>query len=194
MNKIVLSGAGKTLFNNIEFDKEEQLLAEIRKHPVGEFFIFFIGSVFIIILSIIFFIMPSVLDGEGLSTVGVNQSTVALIAAMLGLLIVGGTIVVTIIRAYLYKSNVMLVTSEKVAQVLNPTLFKRKISQLSIGDVQDVTIKQDGFLPRFFNYGTIVIETAGEQENYTYSFAPDPYGKSKIIVGAHEENLKLYGN
>ncbi len=190
----MLSGSGKILLDNIEFDDKEQLLAEIRKHPFGEFIIFFSGSAVIIIMSIIFFILPSALGGEGLATAGVSQSSVILVATLLGLIVVGFAIAATIIQAYLYKSNVMVVTSEKIAQVLNPTLFKRKISQLSIGDVQDVTIKQDGFLPRFFNYGTIVIETAGEQENYTYSFAPHPYEKSKIIVGAHEENLKLYGN
>ena len=88
----------------------------------------------------------------------------------------------------------MLVTSDKIAQVLYRTIFDRKISQLSIGDVQDVTVTQRGVLARMFNYGTIVIETAGEQQNYTFTFVPDPYMCGKAIVGAHEENLKQYGN
>ncbi|MCA9344118.1 PH domain-containing protein, partial [Candidatus Saccharibacteria bacterium] len=72
--------------------------------------------------------------------------------------------------------------------------FNRKISQLSIGDVQDVTVTQKGVLAHLFNYGTLVIETAGEQQNYLFTYIPDPYKHSKLIVGAHEKNLVQYGN
>ena len=88
----------------------------------------------------------------------------------------------------------MIVTSEKLAQLLNPSLFNRKISQLSIGDVQDVSVHQNGIFPHIFDYGTVVIETAGEQQNYTFTFAPEPYKCAQAMVNAHEENLKLYGN
>jgi hypothetical protein len=98
------------------------------------------------------------------------------------------------IGAYLYISNVILVTSEKLAQVLYKSIFNRKISQLSIGDVQDVTVNQVGLTARLFNYGTIIIETAGEQDNYDFTYVPDPYKKSKLIVGSHEVNLTKYGN
>ena len=105
-----------------------------------------------------------------------------------------GGLVVTTISAILYVNNVILVTTEKIAQILYFSLFNRKISQLSIGDVQDVSVSQNGIFPHLFNYGTLVIETAGEQQNYTFTFVPKPYQSSQAVVGAHEENLKLYGN
>lgn len=190
-----LSGVGKRYFKLIEFDKDEQLICEIRKHPIGLFFIYFTGIAIAIIMAIIFGVigftgvLPSILEGTD-----VGSGSVQAVIAFVGLLFLVGIVVVMIIQAILYENNVIFVTSEKIAQVLYINLFNRKISQLSIGDVQDVTVTQKGILAHIFNYGVLVIETAGEQQNYTFTFVPDPYRYSKAIVGTHERNLKLFGN
>lgn len=118
------------------------------------------------------------------------RSILILAGAILTLLALGATAV----GGYLYQHNVVLITSDKLAQVLYKNIFDRKISQLSIGDIQDVTVSQKGLFARMFNYGTLVVETAGEQQNYTFTFTPKPYKASKALVNAHEENLKLHGN
>lgn len=192
INPSSLHGVSKRLFERIEFDENEQLVSEIRKHPFGLFLRYVSGVFVVIVFSIVFFVIPQIIDaGRGL---GVDNGTIQGLMALVGLVLVTLAVIVTAISAYLYQSNVMLVTSEKLAQVLNPSLFNTKISQLSIGDVQDVTVTQVGFIPKMLNYGTIVIETAGEQQNYAFTFTPDPYQQSKAIVGAHERNLHEYGN
>lgn len=99
-----------------------------------------------------------------------------------------------LIAAVIYNNSVVFVTSEKIVQVLYISLFNRKISQLGIGDVQDVTVQQVGIFPRIFNYGTLVVETAGEQQNYTFTYTPRPYESAKAIVGAHEKDVAAHGN
>jgi uncharacterized membrane protein YdbT with pleckstrin-like domain len=89
---------------------------------------------------------------------------------------------------------VILVTSDKIAHILYRNLVDRKISQLALGDLQDVTVDQKGLLARLFGYGTLVIETAGEQNNFSFNFTPHPYTFAKEIVGAREESIKKYGN
>jgi uncharacterized membrane protein YdbT with pleckstrin-like domain len=193
MEPAKLSGDSKYLFERIEFDNDERLICEIRKHPFGLFLRYLTGILVITVFSIVFFVLPVLVESDPAIS-DVEIASLKMIMAAIGFILIILAVIVTIISAYLYKSNVMLVTSEKIAQVLNYSLFNRKISQLSIGDVQDVTIRQDGFLPRIFGFGTIIVETAGEQQNYTFTYAPDPYIKSKAIVGTHEENLKKYGN
>src|SRR5690606_5340605 len=124
-----------------------------------------------IVLSIIGFSsdFASVFNGTGISGDSARSAIV-----LLGFLLVVGVVVMMTIQAVLYVNNVIFVTSDKIAQVLYVTLFNRKISQLSIGDVQDVTVTQKGILAHLFNYGTLVIETAGEQQNYTFTYIPDP--------------------
>ena len=193
MNPSTLSKQAKEVFKRIEFDENEELVTEIRKHPFGLFIIYLIGSIVSIALLAVTFVIAIFTNGDRLGT-GFDLSSSQPVVLVLGGLLVLISVIMTIIGAYLYESNVMLVTSEKIAQFLYKTIFDRKISQLSIGDIQDVTVSQIGLFARLFNYGTLVIETAGEQQNYTFTYTPNPYQASKDIVGAHERNLVKHGN
>lgn len=186
-----LSPVGKNLLNLIEFDDNEVLIDEIRKDWFGLFIIYLTGGAITLIILLIFIFAPSLLKSDLLQ---IDLSEHAAIIMFVGLIIVTLTVIATFIGSYIYKNDVIIVTSEKIAQVLYITIFNRKISQLSIGDVQDVTVTQNGILPRIFRYGTIVIETAGEQSNYKFTYVPDPYKRAKSIVGSHERNLELFGN
>lgn len=187
-----LSSEGKKHFNLIEFDANEALVLEIRKHPIGATLISITG-LFVIVATLL---LSGFIATADLNTFFNMTSLNGLrgIIVVISLLICGFAVAGTLIGLFLYRSNVIYVTSEKIAQVLYTSLFHRKISQLSIGDVQDVTVSQNGILAHLFNYGVLVIETAGEQQNYTFTFVPEPYAKSKAIVGAHERNLVSYGN
>jgi len=184
-----LSGIGKKFFKYIEFDDEEILLAEIRKHQFGLFIILTTG---VLIALAIFAGVTILASANILNSLGFGNFNAVLVFA--GFLLSILVIIITMVNAHLYRNNVVFVTNEKLAQVLFITLFNRKISQLGIGDVQDVTVQQNGFLPNLVGYGTLVVETAGEQQNYTFTFVPKPYETSKVIISAHEGNLKKYGN
>lgn len=188
-----LSSEGRKYFKLIEFDANEELITEIRKHPFGLLLIFLTGLFVILAITIInIFALAS--DLTWLTTSPQSAETAKGILALVSFFIIIGDIIITFVAAFLYKSNVIYVTSEKLAQVLFTSLFNRKISQLSIGDVQDVTVTQKGIFAHALNFGTLVIETAGEQQNYTFSYVPQPYETSTAIVGAHERNLKEFGN
>jgi len=187
-----LSQIGRRYFKFIEFDPEEELIMEIRKHPFGLVLVI-LGGLFIMLAIFALGLLTTVVDLDNfLSTSSLNdlRPAFAVITFIMLILAVGGMF----IAVFLYRSNVIFVTSEKIAQVVYISLFNRKISQLSIGDVQDATVHQRGIFAHIFNFGTLVIETAGEQQNYTFTYVPDPYTASKLIVGAHEGNLKAYGN
>ncbi len=187
--KSKLSHVGAQFFKLIEFDDKEELLLEVRKHSFGLILLIVTG----ILIAFAVFLVVIVLASVGfLSDVGLDSARPFI--ALLGFILAVLAVVVTGINAQLYRSNVVYVTNEKIAQVLYVTLFHRKISQLNIGDVQDVTVTQQGFLAHAFNYGTLVIETAGEQQNYTFTFVPEPHEAAKVIITAHEANLKQYGN
>lgn len=187
-----LSHEGRKYFKFIEFDENERLVTEIRKHFVGLFIILFTGA-FVILAMLAIIAFAAVVNTDSL--VGVEDTGgIKVLLVVLGFLLIIGAAIATFIAAFLFQSNVIYVTNEKIAQVLYISLFNRKISQLSIGDVQDVTVTQKGILAHAFNYGTLVIETAGEQQNYTFTYVPDPYEASKLIVGSHEKNLVQYGN
>lgn len=185
-----LSAEGRKHFGLIEFDSGEEMVTEIRKHPIGLIAILLSG--FVVIVTCL--VVAAVVSTANLSGLfgGGNDLRGIIVAGCLFLILFA--VIGTLIGVFLYRSNVIYVTSEKVAQVLYPSLFHRKVSQLSIGDIQDITVSQNGILPHIFNYGRLVVETSGEQDNYIFTMVPDPYVKSRAIVGSHERNLQKFGN
>lgn len=190
MTPAELSPAGRQLYERMEHE-DEDLLIEIRKHLIGLVAIYGTGGFVVLMLVVLAIVASAVLGGDAMGS-DLGPIMPFIVACLLVLAGLGA--VMTFISAYLYRSNVILVTTDKIAQILNPSLFNRKISQLSLGDIQDVTVTQQGIFPHIFNYGRLVIETSGEQDNYIFTYVPDPYKCSKVIINAHERNFKLYGN
>lgn len=188
-----LSGRAKKFFGLIEFDKDENLVWEIRKHPFGLFLIYLTGSIVTLII-FMFLVLGAATYNSNFLGLGIELGNLRPIAIGLGFIMSVLSLGGTLLGAFLYTSDVVIVTSEKIAQLLYATIFNKKISQLSIGDIQDVTVTQKGIFAHLFNYGTLVIETAGEQQNYTFTYTPNPYEASKAIVGAHEKDVSLHGN
>ena len=188
-----LSSATKKAFKLVEFDKDEQLLLEVRKHWFGLFGIYAVGS-FVLVSLLVAALGTALIDLEQDFGIGANISSMQLMAIFICMLTATLTIGGTAIGVYLYTTNVIFVTSDKITQILYTSLFNRKISQLGVGDVQDVTVIQKGIFAHFFKYGTIIVETAGEQQNYHFSFVPNPYEVAKVIIRAREVNLQRYGN
>ncbi len=184
-----LSHIGKRYFKLIEFDENEELLLEIRKHPFGLFVIVLTSALIASTVLIGTFVIAA---SSFLNEINLDASRRYI--ALLGFILAALIFVITGIFAQLYRSNVVYITNEKIAQILFITIFHRKVSQLNIGDVQDVTVSQQGIFARLFNFGTLVIETAGEQQNYTFTYVPEPDQTARVIITAHEANLKSYGN
>lgn len=184
---------GAKLFKYVEFDADEELIAEIRKHPIG-YIVIAITGVFIALAVLI----GTTLLGANIDNLGFSlgdssssaQAIVILIGVVLTLLILGATAIAIVI----YIRNVVYVTNEKIAEVSYISLFNRKVTQLGVGEVEDVTVEQKGILSRIFNYGTLIVETAGEKENATFTLVPHPNTHSQEIIEAHEKYVEKFGN
>lgn len=185
-----LSPVGKKFFNLIEFDDQEELVLEIRKHSFGAVLIVLVG-LFIILFFFAIAILLSISFRNGL--VG---STGSYSGALIGgaVILSGFAVFGILLSVIVFINDVIFVTNEKIAQVLYKNIISRKVSQLNIGDVQDVTVNQNNIFARIFNYGTLVIETAGEQNNYIFSYVPRPASASNLIIEAHESYVAKYGN
>ena len=66
-----------------------------------------------------------------------------------------------------YYLDMVVVTNERIVFVTQNALFSRKISELNMEQIQDVTSNVQGFFPTFFNFGEVLIQTAGERENFS---------------------------
>lgn len=162
---------------------DETKIADVRRHYVG-LVLLYVQVLFGVLLAmgmILFF----------MSSLTTNSAAASLFAAA-SLVIVFLGAVFLVLAARIYKSNQLIVTDKNITQVLQVGLFHRKVSELSMASVEDVTARQKGFLQTVFNYGTVTIETSGEQENFNFLFCPNPNAHAKMLLDARSAYLQSH--
>lgn len=167
---------------------DEVKVADVRRHPFGLFLIYLqtivgLGLAFMLI----FLLLPTFLD-----TTGISEATGNSVIALFSFLAVFFALIFLVLAARIYRANQLIVTDENVTQVLQIGLFKRKVSELSMHNVEDVTADQHGVMQTFLNYGTLTIETAGEQNNFTFVYCPNPNAYAKAILDARQLYFKRH--
>ncbi len=102
-----------------------------------------------------------------------------LLLIAIGLAVLAGLLAVVLVVVYL--NNQMLITNKRIISLVQNALFNRQVAQLSWENVEDVTVKQANILETLFNYGTLVVQTAGEMENFVFKLGKRPYPAAKVI-------------
>lgn len=167
-------------------DENETEIADIRRHLIGLVIMyaqFIIASA--LIIGLLAFLLPDFLGDSA----GSNMAIGLLVLLMT---VIGAVFLILATR--IYKGNQLIVTDLHVTEVQQLGLFNRKVSELSMANVEDVTSNTDGILPTIFNYGTLTIETAGEQHNFVFKFCPNPGAYAKALQDARSEYLKKYAS
>lgn len=164
----------------------EHVVAVIQKHPIGLIFTYlqaFAGVV--AVLSILFLSAPGVFSDLS------KQSNRAIVGAVvLGVAIL---IIYLFVATYIYHQSRLLVTDKNLIQISQKSLFIRKVSRLSFSNVEDVSADMRGILSTIFNYGILLIQTAGERPNFEFKYCPTPNKYADQILEARQayaESLK----
>lgn len=168
-------------------DADEQQIFTIHRHFFGIFIVYIQVLVGILAgLGLIYFLLPSFVEPSN------NRAYQIIAMFSVGALVIIALILV--VATVIYLQSKLIVTDQNVTQILQRGLFSRKISQLSLNDVEDVTADQHGLFSTAFNFGILKIETAGEQSNFHFSYCPRPSHYAKLILEARERFLHKPGN
>ncbi len=165
-----------------EVDVDEDLIVEVRRHPFGLITMYTLSLVGLL-LAFLFvgFLLPTVIEMTAqVTTLALAFIVVATTLTLLGLFV----------ATYVYRESRLVVTNKNITQTIQYGLFSKKTSQLSMANVEDVTAEQHGLFSSLFNYGTVKIETAGEQANFHFIYAPYPDNVAKDILEAREKYIE----
>jgi uncharacterized membrane protein YdbT with pleckstrin-like domain len=90
--------------------------------------------------------------------------------------------------------NVNIVTDERIVDIDFYSLIYKEISHCKIDRIQDVTYKMGGVIRTLFNYGDVLIQTAGERPVFEFSAVPKPTivvrKINDLIVEEEQEQLE----
>ena len=158
----------------------ERNIFEVKRHPFGMFVTYISAGLLVVIAAIVVFVVvPLALpdnDKSQLMTLG------AVGFIIFALLVLGFVFIVNIV----YWGNRWILTTDSLTQVTQRSLFDKQSSQLSLGNLEDVTASQDGIMAHLFNFGVLRVETAGERSKFVFVYCPDPTSYAKQILQARE--------
>lgn len=156
----------------------ERVICEIKRHPVGLIVIYLgVGVVILAAIAAVIFV-PHLLTETS------QQSKMAL--AFGSMIFVVMALLYAYIATTIYRANRWIVTTDSITQVTQIGLFRRFSSQLSLANLEDVSVEQNGLFPTMFGYGTIKAESAGERAKFVFPLCPTPNECAKQIIAAHE--------
>ncbi len=134
------------------------------------------------IVGLVLALSPSTFQTSGSTISGSLSAVIAASAILLAVILFTVT--------YVYRQSRMLVTNKSLVQILQKTLFIRKVSRLSMSNVEDVNEEQRGLLASLFDYGTLTVQTAGTEDNFVFTLCPHPARLADKIIEARQAYAK----
>ncbi len=170
---------------SIHFDSQmpgEEVVLMLRRHPVTQ--------IKKICIAILLFFGPFLLFSSPMLDFLTPRLKVAVVIGWYSLL------TTYILEAFLvWFFNVFIVTDERIIDVDFMSLIYKNVSSAKIDNVEDITAATGGVLASIVDYGTIYIQTAGENPELEFEDVPHPARVTKILneLILEEEREKLEG-
>lgn len=163
----------------------EHPITIIKKHPFGIIVVYLMATVgFIAALGLVLLLLPDLLNG---GTVPQSTKDLFVVGGIAAVVLMA---VILLVATYLYFHNEIIVTDKSLTQVMQHGLFTRQVSELSLADIEDVTSVKHGIIATILDYGELRVETAGEQNNFKFTYCPKPNYYGRMLLDARNQFLK----
>lgn len=155
----------------------------LRRHKVILFFIYLGFGILVLIGFSAFYFAGAFLPLRG------EFTNLALFLLTFYLLIIWQLLFKQLTDFYL---DTWLVTDHRILEIHQLGLFRRDVSELRLSKIQDISVKVEGMLPTFLNYGDVVIQTAGVIPEFKFEQVPNPQSVKDQILELHDQYLKQH--
>jgi uncharacterized membrane protein YdbT with pleckstrin-like domain len=163
----------------------EEHICTVKRHPIGIIGVYAGVAVVLTAVAVLAF-------GVAPSASANNSGEIMTIGAVIFVILAALAFIYALIATVVYWGNSWVITSDSVTQVSQTGLFRRQSSQLSLGNLEDVTAVQNGILAHLFNYGVLKAETAGERSKFSFPFCPNPNLYAQQILQARENFMQTH--
>lgn len=163
--------------NKIQLEADEKILLQVRKH----WFILFIELFGVIIGALLpYFLYAAIQTQEVLIELfNAHVPTGTVVSLTSAWLLVIWMIIFNIWNNYYL--DVWTFTNKRLIAVDQKGFFFRTTASFRLDRLQDAEISVNGILATFLDFGTLEMQTAGEQRNFKATGLPNP-GTLKAIV------------
>jgi uncharacterized membrane protein YdbT with pleckstrin-like domain len=170
----------------IRLRDNEQVLLVVRKH----WFVFVAEAfflVFLLLLPLLAWFAFQLLPTNSLVTFDGHFGALMMVITSMWLLFLWVFFFIIWTDYYL---DVLVVTNQQIIDVEQKGLFSREISNFRLDRIQDVTAEMDGIIQTFFKFGTLEIQTAGDDRNFLIFGIPKPFEVKHFISVQHDAAIE----
>lgn len=163
-------------------EKEEKIVLMLRKHIVT--------NVSWMIIAVLLALAPNVLSFFPL--IDFLPIRFQIVALIFWYLIVTAFVLESFLTWFF---NVYIVTDERVVDIDFNNLIYREVTDAKLDKIQDVTYTLGGVIRTIFNYGDVMIQTAGTVPSIEFEAVPNPAEVARILqeLRTEEEQEQLEG-
>ena len=153
-------------------EKDENVIMLIRRHPLIIFFQLSSFAFLLLIPLVVIIVFSSFLSSN-------NLLTVLFFIASVWYLFLWSSAFYLIT---LYTLDVWIITDRRIIDSAQKGFFHRKVSELHISRIQDVSVTTQGVLQTFLKFGDLQIQTAGTEERFKFIQIANPEGVKDTIM------------
>ena len=84
----------------------------------------------------------------------------------------------------MYALDTWIVTEERIIDILQIGLFRRKVSELHLESIQDTSVNTHGIAQSYLNFGNIEIQTGATMQRFLFEEVPNPIDIKDTIMKA----------
>lgn len=84
----------------------------------------------------------------------------------------------------MYVMDIWIITDQRIIDSTQQGFFNRTISEISLGNVQDISTMTVGAIPTMFNYGNLDVQSAGAVDHFEFKQIPNPQNVKDVISKA----------
>jgi uncharacterized membrane protein YdbT with pleckstrin-like domain len=90
----------------------------------------------------------------------------------------------------MYALNVVIVTNKRILDSDQYALFNRRVAEVPLGRVQDISVHTHGLIETFLKFGDMVVQSAGSERQFIFPQIPRPDEvKNTIMKIVHQEHI-----
>jgi membrane protein YdbS with pleckstrin-like domain len=163
--------------NRLQLEADEKILLQVRKH----WFVIVVQIFGVVILSVLpYFVYVFIQEQKTFQElIRSNVPTGVIISLLCAWLLIMWMTVFNIWNNYYL--DVWTFTNKRLIAVDQKGFFFRTTASFRLDRLQDVQISVNGILATFLDFGTLEMQTAGEQRNFKANSLPSP-GELKSII------------
>lgn len=151
-----------------EMDEDEKILLFLRRHIITNFL--WVATTIILLLIPLFFVFLNFSNINLVSSVNLPLRFTFFFAVFYYLIV----LTFALVNFISWYFNVSIITDKRIFDVDFSELVYKNVSATKFDLLQDASYAQTGFLRTLFNYGDVLLQTAGKKEEFNIQRVPHP--------------------